>query len=1270
MKNSNTLNTRLLPLSILISSLVSGGAMAVPTQSVSTGDFERVAPVGSFMVTSESEQTGATEQKAGTDATEQESGNATAVTPPTTTPSEQEITEPEQPGLLEKITKLLGLGEITEDQAKALTENVKANVKAKAEKVDAQAAAKLALESAQAEAQKAAEDALYLKTENVSYQAFAQTEEKIKKEAAEAKTKQDEAKNKAIVAVEVSGQPLDPKDSDVAAKVIKAVATTTQAQKEKAVELDEKTTKAAEALEAKDANTKALKEIEGRLTPVTEALTKATDTDKVSLDEKLTQAQEAKTDKDSKTNANGGYKELFAANEKTKKNLAITEETANNDSDERDKLNKAKENLALYNEAAQAELNTIAKAEEAVKAIDAKIRELTKNQGLIKKEQSTEEAKTGDLDTALGNADRAKDAAQDAFNEAMEAAKLAETAAKAIEAAKITDKAVEAATAAHQEAADKAKQTQAAFEEAEKVKTAADKVVEAKNGLLTTAKDELEQLIADQNSVQPTPDLPAIDVTIEPTKTQDVIEGTSAIATQVAGGTQNVAKGGKAIDSVITKDGIVNLAAGANAKGTEVTKGTLNNNGGVDTDTVVGAEGKLVLTGSETAIATSTGAKVAAGGVVTAGSHSVIEKMISSGDVAASGNAIVRDTTINDGKLSLAGTATANNTTFNGGIFSVEGDTAATKTTMTGGKFAVTGNAKIDDTVTGNDGALFTETTLNDGQFSLNNGAIAKNTEVNGGQFNVNEGATAEGVTVKGGEFNLRARAQAMKLTIEHGEAQIAGTLTDVTLRGGNTTLANTADVAGTIHSISGSALKVYQGAHTAQADLNLAGRVVLFADDVTPAAALPSRAVRAADNRLSAPFTFRRVNMSGGTLDLRKVKNTQLVMDSLAGNGTFELGSMLQQDASAPVNVTGNADGDFTLQIDGSGIDPTNLNVVSTGGGDARFTLTDGPIGLGNRVYNLVKDASGKITLVANESTVTPGTASILAVANTTPVIFNAELSSVQQRLDKQSTEANESGMWGTYLHNNFAVKGRAANFDQTLNGMTLGGDKATALADGILSVGGFASASTSSIKTDYQSKGNVDSHSFGAYTQYLANNGDYVNGVVKANKFNQAIHVTSADNSASGNTNFSGMGVAVKAGKHINHNHLYVSPYVAMSAFSSGKSAVKLSNGMAAQSSSTRSMIGTLGVNAGYRFVLKNGVEMKPYVSASVDHEFAANNKFRVNQEMFDNNLNGTRVNTGAGLNVNITPNLSVGSEVKLSSGKNIKTPVTVNLNVGYRF
>ncbi|WP_145542605.1 hypothetical protein [Yersinia mollaretii] len=61
MNRRNTLNTRLLPLSILISSLVSGGAMAAapiltkdslskPKVEVQTGDFQRVTDGGSFLL--------------------------------------------------------------------------------------------------------------------------------------------------------------------------------------------------------------------------------------------------------------------------------------------------------------------------------------------------------------------------------------------------------------------------------------------------------------------------------------------------------------------------------------------------------------------------------------------------------------------------------------------------------------------------------------------------------------------------------------------------------------------------------------------------------------------------------------------------------------------------------------------------------------------------------------------------------------------------------------------------------------------------------------------------------------------------------------------------------------------------------------------------------------------------------------------------------------------------------------------------------------------
>ncbi|OML00921.1 autotransporter outer membrane beta-barrel domain-containing protein [Yersinia pestis subsp. microtus bv. Caucasica] len=1403
------------------------------------------------------------------EATGQEGGNATAVIPPTTTPSEQEITEPEQPGLLDKIKDLLGLGEITQEQADALEKNVKTKV----EKVDAQTAAKLALESAQAEAQKAAEDALYLKTENVSYQAFAQTEEKIKKEADEAKKKQDKTKEDAIKAVKVNNTPLVPGDKDIAEKVTKAVTDTTKVQGEKAVTLATKITDAKVAQEKKDANTEALAEIDGRLISVSNALIQATGTDKGPLDQKLKEAQQAKTEQDGKELASGGYKELFEEDKKTSGYFGIAEN--DNGSGQQEKLAEAKKNRDAYNKAAKKELDAIAKAQKAVEAIDAQIVKLKKDKGDIEQEQSTEKGKTGGLDIALSGANDAKDAAQGEFDTAKNAAELAETAAKAIEAAKITDKAVEDATAAYKEAADKAEQTKTALEAAEKAKEDADKLVVTNTGLLNDADQALEQLVTAQNNAQPTLDLPAIDVTIAPAKTQDVIEGTSAIATQVAGGTQNVAKGGKAIDSVITKDGIVNLAAGANAKGTEVTKGTLNNNGGVDTDTVVSTEGKLVLTGgSETAIATSTGAKVAEGGVVTAGDHSVIEKMISSGNVTASGNnTIVRDTTINDGKLSLAGTATANNTTFKGGIFSVEGDTAATKTNMTGGKFAVTGNAKIEETVvsagdvsladkatannttltggtfsaagdtavsatnmtggkfavTGNatikdtvlsasdfsladkvtannttlTGGTFTvagdtaatktkmtggefavtgnakiedtvlnasdfsladkatannttltdgtftvagdaavtatnmsggkfavkgkakikdtqlsagnftlaenatanDTTLNGGKFDVSNEATATNTTINNGLFTLKDGAHADSTTVNSGTFvmadqstangiqlvdsafTLASGAKASGITkLTGGQAQVAGSLESLSLTGGRADFANSAKASGLLDISADSQIIMNRGADTAQANLNLAGRLELLASDVAQAVAQPvARAAMELSNAravMPAPampvpaaapvahFALNDVVMTGGTVDMSNAKNAQLTMASLNGTGNFNLGSVMQSDSVAPLNVSGDANGDFIIAMNSSGQAPTNLNVVNTNGGDARFALANGPVALGNYMTNLAKDANGNFVLTADKSAMTPGTAGILAVANTTPVIFNAELSSIQQRLDKQSTETNQSGMWGSYLNNNFAVKGRAANFDQKLNGMTLGGDKATALADGVLSVGGFASYSSSDIKTDYQSKGKVDSHSFGAYAQYLANSGYYMNAVVKNNQFSQDVNITSINGSASGVSNFSGMGIALKAGKHFNFNEAYVSPYVAMSAFSSGKSNISLSNGMEAQSSSTRSAMGTLGVNAGYRFVMNNGAELKPYAIFAVDHEFAKNNQVTVNQEVFDNNLSGTRVNTGAGMNVNITPNLSVGSEVKLSSGKDIKTPVTINLNVGYSF
>ncbi|WP_050127399.1 autotransporter outer membrane beta-barrel domain-containing protein, partial [Yersinia aleksiciae] len=453
------------------------------------------------------------------------------------------------------------------------------------------------------------------------------------------------------------------------------------------------------------------------------------------------------------------------------------------------------------------------------------------------------------------------------------------------------------------------------------------------------------------------------------------------------------------------------------------------------------------------------------------------------------------DTELYFAELKLEDGATADSTKlYQGSTFTLL-DGAETKGTLVRdqSQFIVNANAMANNT------------TLSNGTFKLL--GTANTTIVNGGVFDVQAGAEANDTTVHGGKFNLMDEAKASKLLVENGYALIAGTLQGaITLNGGTTTFNKTATVSGTIDSGKNSVITLHEGAKTQAADLNLAGNMNLIGATAVQQAVV-QRSALASSNGHPAQFAFKDVTLDGGTIDMST--NAQLTMASLAGNGNFNLAPSLYNQANAPLNVTGDAAGTFGIQLKDSGVAPTNLNLINVGGDStARFALSNGPVNLGNYQHNLIPDGKGGFMLKADTTALTPSTAGVLAVANTMPVIFNAELSSIQNRLDKQSTSANESGVWINYLNDNFDVKGTAANFKQKLNGVTLGGDKAIALGDSVLSLGGFASHSSSDIKSDYQSSGSVESNSLGAYAQYLSNSGYYLNGVLKTNQLKQKLN------------------------------------------------------------------------------------------------------------------------------------------------------------------
>ncbi|EKN6201350.1 autotransporter outer membrane beta-barrel domain-containing protein [Yersinia enterocolitica] len=1209
MNHRNTLNTRLLPLSILISSLVSGGVIAAATANVGNPVITKETATGEFQLVS----------------------NGTSFLIPDNTNVVQPAVEKT---IYEKLEAYLTSGFITQEQKEKWTDNLKQLD----EKKEAEKAAQEAADSADAKVKKLEDDIIALASQKADAEKVKDEKEKAKKSAEDAVKNTNIAKDGAITA---AAKTKNWKEADlkIADKVNEFVAESAKELKTATEEFELATEKSNKAAEDKRLHKEKIQKLTSEISDLVQK--EATAQGETSgLDTKLKEANKAQGEAE-----NDSTTEIY----KAKKAHEATEANLTNGTADEKKAALANQEaydkeVKIFTDAA-----TVAQKENEIKAVEKAI-------------------------TDADNAEKLAAAADKEFDNS------------AVELDNITQENTAAET--------------------EKSNAETD---------LNTKKDELKDAsgAVTDFSKQTAVDLPAVDTTIAQNAIETVAADAIAINTQVAGGRQVVAGKGKIIGSIVTGSGKITLAKNAQAIDTLITDGTMTNNGGTDTNTLVGAKGQLILTGSsDTELAKSESAVVEKGGVVTAGMNSLINNMVSEGDITAKDNAFISKTTIKGGSLTLQDKAFATDTTLENGVFTLEADTGAKGTTINGGVFDAKARATIEDTIikggefnvaagsnatnTTVNGGKFNlsgtaaNTALNGGEFIVNAGATANNTTVNGGKFNlsgtaedtvvndgefiVNAGATANNTTVKGAQFNLMNKAQASKLVVDSGKALIAGKLNDATFIDSAAAFDKTAKVSGLIDSDAKSNVAVLDGATTKDADLNLAGNMLLLVGDMQQL--LAANTSRAASHRAAASnpaqFAFKNVTLKGGTIDMSH-SDSQLTMASLAGQGTFNLGSALYNQASAPLHVTGDADGEFALQINNhnNGVAPTNLNVIDVDGTNAaRFTLANGPVDLGNYKHSLVSDGKGGYRLVADKSALSAGVAAVMAVANTMPVIFNAELSSIQNHLDKQTTDANESGVWLTYLNDNYKVKGTAANFDQKLNGVTLGGDKAIEVGDAVVSVGAFASHSSSNIKSDYQSSGSVESNSLGAYAQYLSNGGYYFNSVLKTNQFKQNLSVTSLGHSVNGSTNLSGMGVALKAGKQFNINDMYFSPYAALSSFSSGKSQYKLSNGMAAQNQGAHTTTGTIGMNTGYRYVLNSGVELKPYTTFSLDHDFVANEKIMINNEMFNNSRKGSRANAGVGINVNLTKNLSIGSEVKFSKGKNIETPMTINMGVGYTF
>ncbi|RMQ49558.1 Autotransporter [Pseudomonas cichorii] len=430
----------------------------------------------------------------------------------------------------------------------------------------------------------------------------------------------------------------------------------------------------------------------------------------------------------------------------------------------------------------------------------------------------------------------------------------------------------------------------------------------------------------------------------------------------------------------------------------------------------------------------------------------------------------------------------------------------------------------------------------------------------------------------------------------------------------------------------------------------------------------------------MSADNTVASLAMDGGQVRFGEPQAFhRLDVGNLSGNGFLLMDVDFATNQHDVLNVSGNASGNFDLLIAGSGVDPLDpqrLNVVNTAAGDARFALAGGVVDVGTWSYGLssATDASGATGwyLDPSKKTVSPGTRSVLALFNTAPTVWYGELTSLRSRMGELRFNGGKAGGWARTYGNKYDVADASGvGYQQTQRGFSLGADAPLPIGDGQWLVGIMAGYSKSDLDLNRGTSGTVKSYYLGSYATWLdQGSGYYFDAVIKFNRFYNDARVGMSDGVRSkGDYDTPGAGGSVEFGRHIKLDDGYfVEPFTQLSGVVIQGRDYDLNNGMQAEGDRTRSLLGKLGMTAGRNFTLHSGAVMQPYVRVAGAHEFAKNNEVQVNNNVFNNDLSGSRGELGAGLAVAFSESLQVHADFDYAKGENIEQPFGANVGLRY--
>ena len=424
-------------------------------------------------------------------------------------------------------------------------------------------------------------------------------------------------------------------------------------------------------------------------------------------------------------------------------------------------------------------------------------------------------------------------------------------------------------------------------------------------------------------------------------------------------------------------------------------------------------------------------------------------------------------------------------------------------------------------------------------------------------------------------------------------------------------------------------------------------------------------------------------------------------ISGNLTGSGTFNLYTNIANNNANKIIVQGTTEGSHKIGITNQGANIANgkVTLVETNGGNAAFSLTNpnNRVDLGAYQYFLTKEGNNWV-LANSKNAVTP-TPPVAPVTPSNPVVTpsnpvvtpsnpvvppavlpsapllsdlaNAQvslrqaqlllveddLSGIHQRLGEVKN-GEKGNVWVRNVNSRQKLaalstgESETSGFKQNVHSLQVGAD--AAVTDN-LRVGGFVGRSQANVdfNGDY-GDGKVRSNSVGLYAAYLADNGIYVDNIVKYSRLH-------ANSDHTEKRHYNAYTISSELGKRFSLASDWTITPQAQLAWTHISSQ--------GNEDSLSSVYSRIGLRVAKGFALSNGWNLQPYAEVNAITSKNRSSKIHYTNSALDVASSRGRFESAVGLNAGFA-NHRFGLEVSRADGKNFDKPYAIQAVYRYQW